>query len=290
MPKKSSKSKKNVRIIACEHLVSLNEVSNTGVPLCRCNVRKFVMSPYNIVCQVCEQYRERRDGKTHDELYVADEAPDFHYDLDDIDISDDDFGDETLELEDDLDLDEEEEEIEIPKKRKKRVARKIVEEDEEDEEDEEEEFEDEEDVALVIGVAEEKVPEEELDYVDEREEGLGKKHGKIFEEDEIEEEDEELEEELDELDDDIVGIEDVDEDLDDELDDNSLDSETDASSIDFEKEVIAKIKKVGSGDTAKQICPFCQKTKVSVLRHLPKCKRVPPEILKAYKLYKSKKK
>ncbi|MCF2141919.1 MAG: hypothetical protein K9W44_17845 [Candidatus Lokiarchaeota archaeon] len=293
MPKKSSKSKKNVRVIACEQLVSLNAISNSGAPLCRCKTRKFTMSPYNIVCQVCELYRERKDELTHSEMYIADDAPDFHYDLDEIDISDDDFGDESLEFDEDLDLDvddlELEEEIVKPVKRKKRSAQKAIEEDEEDEEfEDEEEFEDDEDVALVIGVTEEE-PEDELDYEDEREEGLGKKHGKIFEEDEIEEEDEELDEELEELEDDIIGIDDEEEVIEDEIDDDTR-STTSASTIDFENDVIKKIKTVGTGDAVKQICPFCQKAKVSVLRHLPKCKRAPPEIIEAYKIYKQKKK
>lgn len=300
MPKKSSKSKKNVRMIACENLVTLNAISNSGTPLCNCRARKFTMSPFNIVCQICELYRERKDGKTHAKMYFADSAPDFNYDLNEIDISDDDFEDEILEIDDDEDFDddidddeeEEEEEIVAPK-RKKRASKKIVvaeeDEDEEEEEEEEEEFEDDEEVALVIGVTKEKDDEEELDYVDEREEGLGKKHGKFLEDEELDEEDEELEEELEELEEEMLGIED--EDIEDDDEDVEVDDDDTSatSSVDFEKDVIAKIKKIGSGEDVKEICPFCQKSKVSVLRHLPRCKRTPEDVKQAYQAYKSKK-
>ncbi|MHA1673823.1 MAG: hypothetical protein ACTSYI_09340 [Promethearchaeota archaeon] len=244
------------------------------------------MSPFNLVCQVCESYKERKDGKTHAKMYVADDAEDFSYDLNEIDISDDDFEDEALDFVEDEDHDDdydddEEEEIKVkPKKRGKSSKKKVVEE-EEDDEDDEEEFEDE-DVALVIGVTKEP-KEEEIDYEDEREEGLGKKHRKHPRNEDLEE-DEELDEELEELEDEILSM---DEDVSDDGDESDSDG---GSSVDFEKDVIEKIKIIGSGENKKEICPFCQKSKVSVLRHLPRCKRTPDEIKAAYVVYKKKKK
>ena len=46
--------------------------------------------------------------------------------------------------------------------------------------------------------------------------------------------------------------------------------------IDFEKDVLAKIEKTPDG---REICPYCRKAK-TVLRHLSKCKRAPPKLLK----------
>ncbi len=280
MPKKTTKSKKNVRVIACEHLKTLNEISNHGSPLCNCKTRKFTMSPFNLVCQVCVSYKERKDGKTHAKMYVADDAEDFSYDLNEIDISDDDFEDEALDIVEDEDYDDEEEIKVKPKKRKKTSKKKVVEEDDDDEDDEDE-FEDE-DVALVIGVTKEP-KEEEVDYEDEREEGLGKKHRKHPGAEDLEE-DEELEEELEELEDEILSM---DEDVSDDGDGSDA---NDGSSVDFQKDVIEKIKIIGSGENKKEICPFCQKSKVSVLRHLPRCKRTPDDVKAAYVVYKKKKK
>ncbi|MHA1520403.1 MAG: hypothetical protein ACTSRK_09495 [Promethearchaeota archaeon] len=247
MPKKTTKSKKNVRIIACDHLVTLNAISNHGSPLCNCKVRKFTMSPFNIVCQICVQYKERKDEKTHEEMYVAEEAADFSYDLSEIDISDDDFEDEVLDLVEDDDYDDDVV-VKAKPKKKGKSKKKVVEEEDEDEE-EEEEFE-EEDVALVIGVTK-KEKEESVDYEDEREEGLGKKHRKMGAADP--EEDEDLDEELEELEDDMLGMDDEvsdDGDKDDDSDTN------DGSSVNFQKDVIDKIKTVGSGENENRKYPF----------------------------------
>jgi len=112
-----------------------------------------------------------------------------------------------------------------------------------------------------------------VDYEDESEEGLGKKHGSVKGANEEDEEDEDFEDEIEDFD-----------------EKNGKADESDEESIDFEEEVINKIKKIGTGENVKEICPFCQKSKVSVLRHLPKCKRCPPEVQAAYKSYKKKKK
>ena len=56
--------------------------------------------------------------------------------------------------------------------------------------------------------------------------------------------------------------------------------------IDFEKDVLAKIEKTPDG---REICPYCRKAK-TVLRHLSKCKRAPPEVIEALEKYKAQKK
>ena len=60
-------------------------------------------------------------------------------------------------------------------------------------------------------------------------------------------------------------------------------SEESGVTIDFEIDVVAKIKKIGD----KELCPYCGKSKASVVRHLPKCKRVPSEVFTAYEIYKT---
>ena len=271
--KKTSKSTKNRRTIACKYLENINEISNANKPLCYCTARKFNLSPYNLICQICNMYVENSSQKTHAEMYVASEAKDFKYDERNIEFSDEDFVIEHDESEDLVAL-EELEEIEeiIPKKTKKKA--KVVEE----EEDFEIEKVTEEEEELIIGhEKEEKEDTENLDYEDEIEEGLGKKHGTLIKKGVEDEEDEEFEEEIEEF----AEIEE---------EEATETDQDDTTSIDFEKDVIKKIKKIGSGDSAKEICPFCQKSKVSVLRHLSKCKRCPPEVLAAYKSWKTKKK
>ncbi|UYP47497.1 hypothetical protein NEF87_003782 [Candidatus Lokiarchaeum ossiferum] len=272
MAKKASKSKKNIRTIACKHLESINAVSNAGNPLCYCSKREFTISPYNLVCQVCDIYKPNPQDISHAEMYVADDAGDFEYSIDDIEISDDDF-----ESEPDIEEDEEFDDIPVKKKKTKKAA-PVTEEDDDEDIEIEKVVEEEDDVGIVIGLEKEE-EEEELDYVDEREEGLGKKHGTLGKDDDEEEEEEELDEELDDLDDEFDSANSSADDGDDDSDDEDDD-------YDFEEEVIAKIKTIGD----KEICPFCQKSKVSVLRHITKCKRAPAEAIAAYAKYKTKKK
>lgn len=269
MAKKASKSKKNIRTIACKHLESINAVSNAGNPLCYCSKREFTISPYNLVCQVCDIYKPNPQDLTHAEMYVADSAQDFEYSIDDLEISDDDF---------ESDIDEDEEFDEIPEKKKKTKKKKPVEEDDDDPEIEKVVEEDDDD-GIVIGREKKEDEEDDLDYVDEREEGLGKKHGSLGKEEEDEEE-EELDEELDDLDDEFDSASST------STDAGGDDDDDDDDDYDFEEEVIAKIKTIGD----KEICPFCQKSKVSVLRHITKCKRAPAEAISAYAKFKAKKK
>ncbi len=275
MPKKAVKSKKNIRTIACKYLESINSISNAGNPLCHCSKRLFNLSPYNIVCQICNLYKPNAQDLSHTDMYVADDAKNFVYNIDDLEINDDDFEEE---IDDDIEFEE------IPKKKKKTSKKaKVVPDEEDDDEFEIEKIVPEEEEGLVIGHEKEDV-EEEIDYEDEREEGLGKKHGSLGKDDE-EEEDEELEDELGEIDDDLE------EDL---ADGDSFESgasnEESGEGINFEEDVIAKIKFIGSGENKKEICPFCQKSKLSVLRHITKCKRATPEIIAAYTKYKASKK
>ncbi|QEE15602.1 hypothetical protein DSAG12_01428 [Promethearchaeum syntrophicum] len=267
--KKTTKAKKTIRTIACKHLKNIDEISNARKPLCYCTARKFNLSPYNVICQICSLYVENSSQLTHKEMYVATEAKDFQFDENDLEYSDDDFVmDLEEEEEDEL---EDEEEIIVKKKKSKKKSKKKVEDDDDDDDDFEiEKVTEEDEEELIIG--HEKEEKEVIDYEDESEEGLGKKHGPLKESDEEDEEDEEFEEEIEDFD---------------EKEDKSEESE-EVSSIDFEAEVIDKIKKVGTGENIKEICPFCQKSKVSVLRHLSKCKRCPPEIISAYKIYKKK--
>lgn len=316
MPKKSTSQKKNIRTIACKHLVSLNQISNVGNPLCYCDKRDFNLSPYNIVCQICELYKPNPQDITHADMYVADDAKEFVFNFEEIDIIEEDTdGDFEEDSEEEVEEEEEEEEAPAKKKKKKKSKKKVSEEaeeaeeievepeeeGEEEEEDDDEDFEiekpeeEEEEEELVIGLEKEE-DEEELDYEDEREEGLGKKHGILGKDDE-EEEDEELEDELDEIDEEFeAGEEDLDTEDDtgdevEDIDDSDIDSgDSISSDFDFETEVIAKIKTIGEGDDKKEICPYCQKSKVSVLRHISKCKRAPAEAIKAYETYKNTKK
>ncbi len=258
--KKTTKTKKKLRTIACKHLKNIDDISNAKKPLCYCTARNFNLSPYNLVCQLCKQYVENSSQLTHTEMYHASEAKDFQFDEKDLEFSDEDFI---------VDIDEEEEKKTKSKKSKKKSKKKKEEDDDDDDFEIEKVTEEEEEVVIIGHEKEEK--EESVDYEDESEEGLGKKHGTVKGTNE-EEEDEEFEDE----------IEDFDE------KNNKKEESEEESSIDFEEEVINKIKKIGSGDNIKEICPFCQKSKVNVLRHLPKCKRCPPEIISAYKKFKKK--
>ena len=58
------------------------------------------------------------------------------------------------------------------------------------------------------------------------------------------------------------------------------------SGYNFEEEVISKIKKFGP----KEMCPFCKKTKPSVIRHLARCDKAPPEAKSGLKAYLAKQK
>ena len=259
MAKKAAKKPKaQLRSIACKHLVQLDEISNAGNPLCRCDLRDFNVSPYNHVCQICKKYSENESGITHAEIFVAEAAQNFVFDTDEL-ISESDL----IEI-------IEEEEFEPKPTRKKSRSKAKKKKSKVDDDDFDEVTTKEEDEGIVIG--HEKEDEEDLSATDEREEGLGRKHGTTGSEDD---EDDDLDEDLDEMDDaaDSTGNDDIDD-----------------SDIDFEADVIAKIKKIGSGDDIKEICPYCQKSKVSVLRHLSKCKRCPPEIIKAHATWKKVKK
>jgi len=260
--KKTTKAKttKKLRTIACKHLKNIDDISNARKPLCYCTARKFNLSPYNLVCQLCKQYVENSSQLTHAEMYHASEAKDFQFDENDIDFPDDDF------------LVEEEEKKKTKSKKSKKKSKKKKVEDDDDDDFEIEKVTEEEDEVVVIGHEKEE-KEEPVDYEDESEEGLGKKHGSVKGANEEEEEDEDFEDEIEDFD-----------------EKNGKADESDEESIDFEEEVINKIKKIGTGENVKEICPFCQKSKVSVLRHLPKCKRCPPEVQAAYKSYKKKKK
>ena len=260
--KKTTKAKKTIRTIACKHLKNIDEISNSRKPLCYCTARKFNLSPYNVICQVCKLYVENSSQLELKDMFFATEAKDFQFDENDLDYSDDDF---VIEVEDD-----DEDEIKVKKKKSKKKSKKKVEEDDDDFEIEK--VTEEEETEIVIG--HEKEEKEDIDYEDESEEGLGKKHGPLKSTDEEDEEDDEFEDEIEDFD---------------EKDGKSDDADDDESSIDFEADVINKIKKVGSGESIKEICPFCQKSKVSVLRHLSKCKRCPPEVISAYKIYRKKK-
>jgi hypothetical protein len=260
MAKKAvKKPKSQLRSIACKHLQQLNEISNAGNPLCYCQLRKFNVSPYNHVCQICKKYSENVSGITHAEMFIAEAAANFVFDMDQI-ISASDLVEE---------IEEPDSFVVSKKKKKKKSKAKIVE--EEDEEEEEPVVADEDDDVLVIGHEKEE-KEESVDYEDEREEGTGKRHGHTGSEDD---EDEDLEEDLDDMEDNTsarAGANDI-----------------DISDIDFEADVIAKIKTIGIGEDKKEICPYCQKSKVNVLRHLSKCKRCPPEIIKAHSVWKKQK-
>ncbi len=266
--KKTSKAKttKKLRTIACKHLKNIDDISNARKPLCYCTARGFNLSPYNLVCQLCKQYVENPSQLSHLDMYHASEAKDFQFDENDLEFSDEDFI---------VEADEEEEKKKTKskkskKKSKKKKKKKKVEDDDDDDFEIEKVTEEEEEV-VVIG--HEKEEKEDIDYEDESEEGLGKKHGSLKGGAEEDEEDEDFEDEIEDFD---------------EKKDQKEESEEE-SSIDFEAEVINKIKKIGSGDSIKEICPFCQKSKVSVLRHISKCKRCPPEVISAYKSWKKKK-
>ena len=260
--KKTSKAKttKKLRTIACKHLKNIDDISNARKPLCYCTARGFNLSPYNLVCQLCKQYVENSSQLTHAEMYHASEAKDFKFDENDIDFP-----------EDFLEEEEEKKKKKKSKKKSKKSKKKKVEEEDDDDFEIEKVTEEEEEVVVIGHEKEEK--EEPVDYEDESEEGLGKKHGSVKEAGEEDEEDDDFEDEIEDFD---------------EKNDQA-DGSDEESSIDFEVEVIRKIKKIGSGESIKEICPFCQKSKVNVLRHLPKCKRCPPEIISAYKIYKKKK-
>ncbi|MHA2001326.1 MAG: hypothetical protein ACTSVU_04460 [Promethearchaeota archaeon] len=272
MPKASSKSKKkaNLRMVACKHLIQLNQSSNAGNPLCHCEKRDFNLSPYNHVCQVCTFYSENSADILHSQIFKADDAPNFIYDEESIA-----FEMPDIEEDEDVIVDEEfEDEIVVSMKKKSKKKKKVVDEEDDDEIEDLSSASEEDEEELIIGHEKKEKSDDFVDYEDEREEGLGKKHGTVDAE-------EELDEELEEYDD----------------DDEIADEDTGASSganndngIDFEAEVINKIQVIGEGETRKEICPFCKKSKVSVLRHLPKCKRTPPEIIAAYNIYKKKKK
>jgi len=255
--KATKKPKAQLRSIACKHLVQLDEISNAGNPLCHCNLREFNVSPYNHVCQICKKYVPNTGEITHAEMFIAEAAANFVFDMENI-ISASDLVEEIEEVE----------EIIIPKKAKTKAKKKVEEDDDEDDEP----VVAEEDDGIVIG-HEKEDKEETLEYEDEREEGTGKRHGPTGSEDD---EDEDLDGELDDMDDSGTSA---------ALADDSID----ISGIDFENDVIAKIKVTGVGDSKKEICPYCQKSKVNVLRHLSKCKRCPPEILKAHAVWKKQK-
>ena len=263
--KKTTKTKtvkKKLRTIACKHLKNIDDISNAKKPLCYCTARNFNLSPYNLVCQLCKQYVENSSQITHAEIFFATEAKDFQFDENDLEFSDEDF------------IEEEEEKKKTKSKKSKKKSKKKKKEEEDDDDDFEiEKVTEEEEEVVVIGHEKEE-KEETIDYEDESEEGLGKKHGTVKGSNEEEEEDDEFEDEIEDFDEKNGKTEESDEE----------------SSIDFEVEVIQKIKKIGSGDNIKEICPFCQKSKVNVLRHLPKCKRCPPEVQSALKSWKKKKK
>ncbi len=259
--KKTTKSKttKILRTIACKYLKNIDDISNAKKPLCYCTERKFNLSPYNLICQICTLYVENSSQTEMSEMYHASEAKDFKFDENDLEFSDEDF----------IVEEEEGKKKKKSKKSKKKSKKKKVEDDDDDDFEIEKVTEEEEEVVIIGHEKEEK---EDNDYVDEKEEGLGKKHGSIKGEEEEDEEDEDFEDEIE------------------DFDGNDKEGNGDESSIDFEKEVIGKIKKIGSGDSIKEICPYCQKAKVSVLRHISKCKKCPPEVISAYKSWKTKKK
>ncbi len=261
--KKTTKTTKKLRTIACKHLKNIDEISNARKPLCYCTLRNFNLSPYNLVCQLCKQYVENSSQLTHAEMYHASAAKDFQFDENDLEFSDVDL------------VGEDEEEIKKKKtsKKGKKKSKKKKKEEEDDDDFEIEKVTEEEEEVVVIGHEKEE-KEESIDYEDESEEGLGKKHGTVKGSNEEEEEDDEFEDEIEDFD---------------EKNDKTVESDEE-SSINFEEDVIQKIKKIGSGDNVKEICPFCQKSKVNVLRHLPKCKRCPPEVQSALKSWKKKKK
>lgn len=221
MAKRAAATKKKpARQIACKHLVQLNEISNAGNPLCRCDARGgFTISPFNMVCQICELYVPNAQDITHDQIYTAEGAEGFEINWDEIsvddDIDDDDYDSDADEFDDDLiidkdgadedeDEDEEEEEDEDEEEIEPREDKPKIEpgeDEEEEDEDEEEELhfeEEEEEDGIILGYEKEEKDEDLIDYEDEREEALGKKGSAIGaeDEDELEEELEELEEEL----------------------------------------------------------------------------------------------
>ena len=267
--KKTSKAKttKKLRTIACKHLKNIDDISNARKPLCYCTARKFNLSPYNLVCQLCKLYVENPSQLELKDMYHASEAKDFQFDKNDLEFSEEDFIVEA----------DEEEEKKKPKSKKSKKKSKKKKKKKKEEEDDDDDFEiekvtEEEEEVVVIG--HEKEEKEDIDYEDESEEGLGKKHGSLKGGEEEDEEDEDFEDEIEDFD----------------GKDGKAEESEEESSIDFEAEIINKIKKIGSGDNVKEICPFCQKSKVSVLRHLSKCKRCPPEVISAYRSWKKKNK
>ena len=116
------KPKTQLRSIACKHLTQLDEISNAGNPLCHCDLRDFNVSPYNHVCQICVKYVSNSSEITHAELFVAEAAANFVFDMEHI-ISASDLVEEI----------DEPDEIIVPKKKKKKTKAQKEEEDEEDE-------------------------------------------------------------------------------------------------------------------------------------------------------------
>lgn len=322
MAKRAATTKKKpARHIACKHLVQLNEISNAGNPLCRCDARGgFTISPFNMVCQICELYVPNAQDITHDQIYTAEGAEGFEINWDEIsiddDIDEDDYDSDADEFDDDLlidkesadededDEEDEEEEEEVKPRAVKKPKAKVGEEEEEDEDEEDEDlqFEEEEEDGIILGLESEEKDEDLLDYEDEREEALGKKGSTIGveDEDELEEELEDLEEEL--------GYEDDDMDVDDDMDmDEDIPapkkttskkssrsstakktvSSENTSGLDFERDVMSKVKMVKAANgEMQQACPYCGKPYKVVTRHIYRCKRAPKGIEAAYEEYK----
>ncbi len=303
MAKRKTKKKK-LRTIACKHLVQLNQISNAGNPLCHCDEREFTISPFNFVCQVCALYTPNSQNLTHDQMYTAEGAEGFEINWEEIEIDEEDDDEEEVDEDIYTDADEFDEELLIDKKKFKKEEVEEEDEEEEDEDEEEEEvFEEEEEEALVIGLEKEKTDEDLLEYEDEREEALGKKASGagIEDEDELESELEDLEDELGFEETEFEGEEGG------EIDDEALDTAVSskgpksktrkatkpkvaaaAGTIDFEKDVVKKIKKIEKKGEKREVCPFCGKDYKSVLRHVYRCKRAPAGIEAAYEKYKKK--
>ena len=58
------------------------------------------------------------------------------------------------------------------------------------------------------------------------------------------------------------------------------------SGLDFEKDVLSKVKTVQKNGEKQQVCPYCGKSYKVVTRHIYRCKRAPAGIAAAYDQYK----
>ncbi len=307
------------RVQACKFLEKVDEVSYSGQPLCKCNKRMHYMGVNNEVCQVCALYSPLKD-MTSKEMYNLsdmDEKIDYKYvedkDMDvsvfrelDVDLPDDMEFEETFELEE-IDLEEEGEEDD---------------EEEDDDEDEEEDdleeglkpqefFEGEED--------EDDLYDDDDEEEDAGLYGEADFDERLILDDEIEEEDEleiedevslgedfqaedDFEEEFEAVFDEEFGDDDEDEfsELDEDGEEGAVEEEEEPpkarvgrpkkepegkideliKGLDLEGDIYEQIdfEKVGT----KEVCPFCAKKYKAIKRHLPHCKKLPPELEKAF--------